>query len=255
MNLYFLLPSVRTVNTYERTAQTSADRLFNKTVWYSGPSEPINSLLFKIRNQCSCIWEQYVRRTLWSAELYEKWKTEPSEPSPNPPVILQHWSFSELNARHTRHHFQPCVPSFLRSTGTCDPRCPDMCSMVTRELCSCPSTRMLLPFKRPLLPFRLIYTPVKLSLGWIPEYWAARLHNKHFTHAFLWSVFCVYPKRVCMCVSLWEDGRLKLDLRGARQIHEGPLSCPRPIRSQTWIVRLESSASLWQIFTRLLRNI
>lgn len=119
--------------------------------------------------------------------------------------------------------------------------------MVTQELCSS-STQMLLPFKGPLVPFQLIYTPVKLSLGWIPEFWAARLHNKHFTHAFLWSVFCVYPKRVCMCVSLWEDGRLKLDLRGASWIHEGPLSCPRPIRCQTWIVRLESRASLWQIY-------
>lgn len=63
-------------------------------------------------------------------------------------------------------------------------------------------SRMLLPFKGPLVPFQLIYTPVKLSLGWIPEFWAARLHNKHFTRAFLCFV-CT--RSVCACV--WVCGK------------------------------------------------
>lgn len=93
------------------------------------------------------------------------------------------------------------------------------------------------------------------------------LHSKHFTHAFQRSVCFVWmctfvhprrahtPERVCACV--WVCGMTVVwNLTpGASWIHEGPLSCPLPIRCQTWIVLPESSASLWQIFTRLLKNI
>lgn len=94
-------------------------------------------------------------------------------------------------------------------------------------------------------------------------------HTKHFTRGFQWRVFrvnvhvcaskapeeCVH---VCVCVCRMTRPVVWNLTRGACWIHEGPLSCPPffPIRCQGLNrPRSESSASLCQIFTRLLKNI
>lgn len=64
--------------------------------------------------------------------------------------------------------------------------------------------------------------------------------------------FCTNTKEVCVCV--YACSCLKSD-PGASWIHEGPLSCPQPIRCLTWIVLLESSASSCQIFVVILNRL